>query len=109
MYDFQSRLIEPSSPQFLVDPIQLAAFIDAWEIAKNAYCEVLSVGIDRSDRELAQDRSYRRLLQAGLRIHRLGGSDTIGVVSACLERCHHQDGVRHLQRLWNGLLPEPSH
>lgn len=105
MYDIQSRLIEPSSPQFLVDPIQLAAFIDAWEIAKRAYCEVLSAGIERSDLELARDKSYQRLLQVGLRIYRLGGREAIGAVSSYLGRCHHYAGVSHLHRLWNGLLP----
>lgn len=109
MYDIQSGLIEPSSQQFLDDPIQLAAFIEAWEIAKRAYCEVLSDGIDRSDLELARDKSYQVFLQAGLRIHRLGGREAIGIVSACLGRSHHQGGVCHLQRLWSGLLPQTSH
>lgn len=109
MHEIQSRLIEPSSPQFLVDPIQLAAFIDAWEIAKNAYREVLSAGIDRSDLELARDKSYQQLFQAGLRLYRLGGSEALGVVSARLGRSHDQHGDCHLQRLWNGLLPGTSH
>lgn len=109
MYEIQSRLVEPPSPRFLVDPIQLAAFIEAWEIAKRAYGEVLEAGIDRSDLELARDKSYQQLFQAGLRLYRLGGSEALGVVSARLGRSHDQHGDCRLQRLWNVLLPGMSH
>ncbi|KAF0114656.1 MAG: hypothetical protein FD150_1443 [Rhodobacteraceae bacterium] len=109
MYEIRSHLIEPALRRSPSDPEKLAAFIEAWETAKAAYSQVLKDGLNRPDAELARDDAYRQLLQAGLRIHRIGGSEAVGVVSAYLERCHKVDDTRHFQRLWNGLLPCTSH
>jgi len=109
MYETPHSRIEPVTIQKLGDPAQLSALLEAWEVAKVAYCEILKSGVDRSDRELARDLSYRQLLQAGLCIHRLGGSDAVAVVAACLDRSLNQEGARHFDRLWNGLLPGRRH
>lgn len=109
MYETRSHLIEPMPIRGPSDPRQLVAFIEAWETAKAAYGQVLKDGVHRPDAELARDDAYYQLLQAGLRIHRIGGCEAVGVVSACLGRCHHVDDTRHFQRLWNGLLPRAAH
>ena len=109
MYETPSARNEPVTIQGSGDPAHLASLIEAWEVAKVAYCEILKSGVNRSDVELARDISYRRLLRAGLCIHRLGGSDAVGVVAACLDRSLNQEGARHFDRLWNGLLPGRRH
>lgn len=109
MHETRSHLIEPEPIRGPSDPGQLAAFIEAWETAKLAYSQVLKDGVHRPDAELAQDEAYCQLLQAGLRIHRLGGTEAVGVVSAYLGRWHHVDDTGHFQRLWNGLLPQKAH
>jgi len=108
---YQSRLldIELAPRHGSVDPIALAAFLDAWETAKTAYSDVLRIGVHRPDNELARDESYRKLLQAGLRIYRLGGSGAVGVVSEYLGRFDDQESAGHFKRLWCGLLPEKAH
>lgn len=109
MYETRFHLIEPAPRRSPSDPEQLAAFIEAWETAKAAYSQVLKDGVHRPDVELARDDAYRKLLKAGLLIHRIGGSDAVDVVSACLGRCHQVDHTHHFQRLWNGLLTCKSH
>lgn len=104
-----TRCLEPAQQQGLADPAQIMALIDAWEIAKFAYGEVLRSGMNRSDSEMAQDQAYGQLLRAGLRIHNLGGSDAVGAVSKCLGQCLNQGSSYHFARLWNGLLPETTH
>lgn len=105
MQDTSRHHIEPAPHRIVSDSTQLVAFIEAWEVAKIAYGEVLKDGVHRPDAELARDGAYRRLLQAGLRIHRLGGAEAVAVVSACLGRCHHEDSACHFERLWCGLVP----
>jgi hypothetical protein len=109
MHDTRSHHIAPAPHQVLTDPTQLAAFIEAWEVAKVAYGEVLKGGVYRSDAELARDGAYRRLLQAGLRIHQMGGTEAVAVVSARLGHCHQQDSTCHFERLWCGLVPAKVH
>ena len=109
MYGTRFRSPETLPRQLTADPAQLAAFIDAWEAARSSYGEVLRAGVDRSDIELAHDLAYRRLLEAGLQIHRLGGADAVRVVSECLELRMNQTGGRHFKRLWSGLVPGRGH
>lgn len=109
MYETRRRDIEPALNAIPNDPKRLAAFIEAWEVAKHAYGEVLRAGVHRPDTELVRDRAYQKLLQAGLQIHRLGGSEAVGVVSTCLGRCHQEDSTLHFQRLWDGLVPKVAH
>lgn len=109
MYESRSNLIEPAPRLGPHDPTQLAAFIEAWEMAKLAYSKVLKDGVHRTDAELVRDKAYNDFLQAGMRIHRLGGTEAVGVVSAYLGRWHQVDDTRHFQRLWNGLLPHKAH
>jgi len=71
--------------------------------------EALRAGVDRSDVELAHDLAYRRLLEAGLQIHRLGGADAVRVVSESLEMRMSQAGSCHFRRLWSGLVPGRGH
>jgi hypothetical protein len=104
-----ARCLELVPQQVMADPAQIMAFIDAWELAKAAYGEVLRAGMNRSDSELAQDPAYGQLLQAGLRVHKLGGTDAVGAVSKCLGQCLSQGSSRHFARLWNGLVPETTH
>jgi hypothetical protein len=104
------RCLDPApQQQAMADPEQIMTFIDAWELAKVAYGEVLRAGMNRSDSELAQDPAYGQLLQAGLRIYKLGGSDAVEAVSKCLGQCLNQGNARHFARLWNGLVPETAH
>lgn len=109
MSKLTARCLEPVPQKVVADPAQIMDFIDAWELAKAAYGEVLRAGINRSDSELAQDRAYGQLLQAGLRVHKLGGTDAVGAVSKCLSQCLSQGSSRHFARLWNGLVPETNH
>jgi len=108
MYGTRFRSTKTLPWQLTADPAQLAAFIDAWETARASYGEVLRAGVDRSDIELAHDLAYRRLLEAGLQIHRLGGDDAVQVVSECLERMNQTD-ASHFKRLWGGLVPGRGH
>lgn len=109
MDEIRYRGIEPELNAIPNDPKWLAAFIETWEVAKHAYGEVLRAGIHRPDAELVRDGAYQQLLRAGLQIHRLGGSEAVGVVSTCLGRCHQEDSTLHFQRLWNGLVPKVAH
>lgn len=109
MYGTRFRSTEALPRQLAADPAQLAAFIDAWETARASYGEVLRAGVDRSDIELAHDLAYRRLLEAGLQIHRLGGADAVRVVSECLALRMNQTGAHHFKRLWSGLVPGRGH
>ncbi|WP_166507061.1 hypothetical protein [Frigidibacter mobilis] len=109
MYDPISRLSEPQPRQLAADPGHLAAFIEAWEAARISYADVLRGGVDRSDIELARDHAYRRLLDADLQIHRLGGTDAVRVVSESLEMRMSQAGSCHFKRLWSGLVPGRGH
>ncbi|MAQ45914.1 MAG: hypothetical protein CL812_08650 [Confluentimicrobium sp.] len=84
----------------------IAECIDAWEIARRSYSAVLEAGVNRPDKELARDDAYRKLLLAGQKLHRLGGAETIGLISAHLGRSHQLASVEHFERLWCGLMPE---
>ena len=109
MYETKFRSPETLPRQLTADPAELAAFIDAWETARASYAEVLRAGVDRSDIELAHDLAYRRLLEAGLQIHRLGGADAVRVVSERLALRMNQTGAHHFKRLWSGLVAGRGH
>jgi len=109
MYGTRFRSTKTLPWQLTADPAQLAAFIDAWETARASYGEVLRAGVDRSDIELAHDLAYRRLLEAGLQIHRIGGADAVRVVAECLELRMNQTEAHHFRRLWKGLVPGRGH
>lgn len=109
MYETRIRLPKTADRQQFADPAQLAELLEAWEIAKSAYREVLFEGIDRPDLELARDPAYGQLLQAGVRIHRLGGTEAVKVVSRYLGHSENQDSDLHFRRLWAGLISGKGH
>ena len=84
---------------------QIADCIDAWEIARRSYSDVLEAGINRPDKDLARDDAYRKLLLAGQKLHRLGGTEAIGLISTHLGQSHRLASVEHFERLWRGLMP----
>lgn len=109
MFETSHHSIADARHQLPDDPTLLADFIEAWELARISFGSVLEAGVQRSDVELAKDTAYRQFLQAGLRIHYLGGPGAVGAVSACLQREHHHIDACHFQRLWYGLMLGQGH
>ena len=86
----------------------IADCIEAWELARRSYAHLLIAGVNRPDTDLARDASYLQLLMAGQKLHRIGGSEALGFVSAQLGQSHLLANVEHFERLWCGLVPEKT-
>lgn len=89
----------------LVDS-NVVQLIDAWEMARSAYEQVLADGVDRSDIELAHDENYNKLLTAGQLILRLGGAKAVSCVARRLGTISIEASEHHFKRLWCGLIEE---
>lgn len=84
---------------------RIIEYIETWELAKRSYATLLETGIDRSDKDLARDCAYRLLLQAGQKLHLMGGAEAVGIVSVQLGQSHQLASAQHFERLWRGLMP----
>lgn len=91
------------------EPSLIEDFLDNWEAAKAAYEKLILRGLNRSDRALAKDPDYARLLRAGQKIHMLGGQDALLSIARRLGRSVDDGSACHFERLWQGLLPAQSH
>lgn len=80
--------------------------LDAWEMARCAYQQVLENGVHRSDVALSRDSHYNSLLMAGQRIFRLGGASAVSSAARRLGKQSPDASDMHFDRLWQGLLPE---
>ncbi|WP_323006596.1 hypothetical protein [Pseudorhodobacter sp.] len=83
----------------------LDELLDAWEMAKTAYQQVLGDGVDRSAIALSRDKNYNTLLRAGQRIFLLGGASAVSLVARRLGKQSIEASAVHFERLWQGLLP----
>lgn len=84
---------------------QVVLFLNAWEEAFDAYQHLVSEGVSRDDHELAVDQQYARLLQAGQRIHWIGGQAAVKTAARTLGKSIPDGTPSHFDRLWCGLLP----
>lgn len=85
---------------------QIEELLDTWELARWSYGRVLLAGVERSDAQLARDSDYRNLLQAGIRLSRLGGARAVRSASRRLGASMSNGSPEHFERLWAGLLPD---
>lgn len=92
----------------IADRAQLRCLFAAWDNAREHYEHVLEHGVNRSDRELARDDSYRKLVIAGSKIVRYGGQDAIVAAAVHLGGKYSNGCESHFDRLWCGLMPEPQ-
>lgn len=88
-----------------VNSRQLEDLLDTWEVARSAYGRVLQAGVERSDAQLAKDNDYQQLLQAGIKLQRLGGPSVVGFASKLIGTSVANGCPKHFERLWAGLLP----
>lgn len=87
----------------------LEELLDTWELARWSYGRVLKAGVERSDAQLARDSDYRKLLQAGIILRRLGGPSVVSHASKHLGASVPNGCPEHFERLWAGLLPTETH
>jgi hypothetical protein len=86
----------------------VATFLVAWEDAAISYERLLAIGLAQSDRELARDQNYARLLKAGQCILWIGGHRATAHAARLIARQVPHGSAEHFDRLWGGLMPQGS-